>query len=101
MTQGARTDLQEHSANLPEVKTSQSQAAELLNVSERAMVAARLANMTAGNPDGWRAVNNTNPANLPDRATSQSQAAELLNVSERSLRTAKKVQNESGKPGRQ
>lgn len=63
-----------------------------LTESQRAAVAAKLANMTVGNPDF------TNPANLPNREetapaqVSQADAAALLNVSERSVRTAKKVQ---------
>lgn len=58
-----------------------------LTESQRAAVAAKLANMKRGNPEFSK------PANLPDCATevSQAQAAEMLNVSERSVRTAKTV----------
>jgi N6-adenosine-specific RNA methylase IME4 len=52
-----------------------------LDESQRAMVAAKLANMPAHRPD--------KSANLP---TSQADAAALLNVSDRSLRSAKSVQ---------
>lgn len=63
-----------------------------LTESQRAAVAAKLANMTVGNPAF------ANPANLPNREeaapaqVSQADAAALLNVSERSVRTAKTVQ---------
>lgn len=58
-----------------------------LTESQRAAVAAKLANMKPGNPDF------SNSANLPDSAPalSQAQAADMLNVSERSVRTAKAV----------
>ncbi len=56
-----------------------------LDESQRAMVAARLANLGPGNP-----------ANLPG-SMSQDEAAKSLNISTRSLRTAKAVQN-SGVP---
>lgn len=56
-----------------------------LNESQRAMVAAKLANM----PSGYRS--DSPPENLP-KVISQSQAAEMLNISDRSLRTAKKVE---------
>lgn len=64
-----------------------------LTESQRAAVAAKLANMKPGNPDF------SNPANLPDSApaVSQAQAADMLNVSERSVRTAKAVM-EQGAP---
>lgn len=54
-----------------------------LNSSQRAMVAARLANMGVGNF--------SNSANLPVSPVSQSAAAETLNVSERSVRSARAV----------
>jgi N6-adenosine-specific RNA methylase IME4 len=68
-----------------------------LTESQRASIAARLANMRVGKP--------ANPANLPlyvsqsvaPPPVSQSEAASLLNVSERSVRTARKVQ-EHGAP---
>lgn len=58
-----------------------------LTESQRAAVAAKLANMRRGNPDFSK------PANLPNSAceVSQAQAADMLNVSERSVRTAKTV----------
>src|SRR5690606_27185151 len=55
-----------------------------LNASQRAMVAAKLANMAVGRPG--------NPANLPDIQVSQTDAAEQLNVGERSVRDARQVQ---------
>jgi hypothetical protein len=54
-----------------------------LNESQRAMVAARVANLRPGRPS-------ENPANLP--GFSQADAAAQLQVSERSVRDAKKVQ---------
>lgn len=56
-----------------------------LSESQRAMVAAKLANM----PSGYRS--DSPPENLP-KVISQAQAAEMLNISDRSLRTAKKVE---------
>lgn len=69
-----------------------------LTESQRASVAAKLANMGQGRPA-------EKPANLPllpeqdekPAAVSQSDAARLLNVSERSVRTARKV-HEQGSP---
>lgn len=59
-----------------------------LNESQRAMVAARLANLDQGRPSD-------KPANLPDLpAVKQDQAAQLLHVSERSVRTARQVQEQ-------
>jgi len=58
-----------------------------LNESQRAMVAAKLANINHG---GDRKSLDYQAANLPD--VSQQEAAQMLNVSERSLRTAKKVE---------
>jgi hypothetical protein len=61
--------------------------------SQRAMVAAGLANMTRGNPAFSKS------ANLPNRQdqepVSQAQAAKMFDVSERSVRTAKKVLDEA------
>lgn len=57
-----------------------------LNESQRAMIAARLAKASVGNP-------NLNRANLPDRETTNAQAASLVNVSERSVKTAKQIQD--------
>ncbi|MFP5078315.1 ParB/RepB/Spo0J family partition protein [Rhizobium sp. YIM 134829] len=54
-----------------------------LTDSQRAMVAAKLANMKVGNPNFGPSPNS---ANLPN-----SDAAKLLNVSERSVRTAKQI----------
>jgi hypothetical protein len=67
-----------------------------LNETQRASIAAKLANMQSGaNPGNSNAVKNKNEsANLPT-GISQTQAADMLNVSERSLRTAKKVQEEA------
>lgn len=56
-----------------------------LNESQRAMVAARLANLPAHRPRKEKS------ANLPTLSVSQPEAAQLLNVSERSLRTAKSL----------
>jgi hypothetical protein len=56
-----------------------------LTESQRAMVAAKLANMPLGGAT-YRS------ANLPTESVSQSDAAELLNVSERSVNTAKAIQ---------
>lgn len=61
-----------------------------LDESQRALVAARLANMERGRPA-------ENPANLPDLETpaatvTQDRAAQMLNVSPRLLRAAKAVQ---------
>jgi len=54
-----------------------------LNESQRAMVAAKLANLPAHRPS------ENNTANL---RTSQNEAAKMLNVSERSVNSAKKVE---------
>jgi N6-adenosine-specific RNA methylase IME4 len=59
-----------------------------LNESQRAMVAAKIANLEQGRPADEK------PANLP---VSQPAAAVMLNVSERSVRSAKAVQ-EKGTP---
>ena len=58
-----------------------------LNESQRAMIAAELANMKKGRPG--------KAATLPIKNVSQSDAATLMHVSERSVRTAKKVLNEA------
>lgn len=61
-----------------------------LNESQRAMIAAKIANLHVGNPS-------FNSANLPNRV-SNTTAAELLNVSERTVRSAKSVQEHAAKP---
>ena len=68
-----------------------------LNESQRAVIAARLANMTRGNPHGWDAVNSksANLQNREDGKISQSTAAELLNVSPRLVATVKAVEREA------
>lgn len=58
-----------------------------LTESQRAAVAAKLANLPAHRPAN-------NPANLPASGVSQARAAEMLNVSERSVRAAAKVIHE-------
>jgi hypothetical protein len=58
-----------------------------LNESQRAMVAARLANMPVGGNQHTRG-----SANLPTLPVTQPDAAEMLNVSTRSVRDAKAVQ---------
>ena len=58
-----------------------------LTESQRAMVAARLANLGDG-------IRKDRSANLPTSAVTQPEAAKLLNVSERSLRDAKLIQRE-------
>lgn len=63
-----------------------------LNESQRAMIAARIANIEHG---GDRKSNQA--VNLPLDSVGQNKAAELLNVGERTLRYAKEVQ-ESGAP---
>jgi hypothetical protein len=60
-----------------------------LNESQRAVIAARLANMTKGNPTG---ANQWKSANLPISTISQEDAAELLNVSPRIIRAVKAVE---------
>ncbi len=62
-----------------------------LNESQRAMVAAKLANISHGGNRKDQA------ANLPldPKGTSQAKAAQLLNTSERSVRNAKKVETEA------
>jgi N6-adenosine-specific RNA methylase IME4/ParB-like chromosome segregation protein Spo0J len=60
-----------------------------LNESQRAMVAAKLANLPNHRPN--------KSGNLPTSLVSQSAAADLLNVSDRSIRSAKTVQ-EHGAP---
>ena len=55
-----------------------------LGESQRAMVAASLANLSNGQ--------RSSSANLPSTPVTQPQAAELLQVSERSVRTAAKVE---------
>ena len=63
-----------------------------LNESQRALVAARLANMSGGGDRPSAQDSNFDPANLPGRNDiSQPAAAALLNVGERSLRTARAV----------
>lgn len=63
-----------------------------LNESQRAMVAARIANMDRGSQEGNLKASKNKPANLPiSSGISQSDAAELLNAGERSLRSAKAV----------
>lgn len=70
---------------------SMNMARRHLDESQRAMCAARIANMRQGRPE-------INPANLPDLPNiSQAQAAKTLNVSERSLRSAASVM-EHGTP---
>lgn len=59
-----------------------------LTESQRAMVAANIANL----PQGVRA---DRPANLPVVPVTQAEAATLLNVSERSVRAAAKVRDEA------
>jgi len=56
-----------------------------LTESQRAVIAAKLANMPAGRPG-------RNSANLPSFATSQAEAAEALNVSPRTLRYVKAIE---------
>lgn len=63
-----------------------------LNESQRAMIAAKIANMHRG---GDRKSDQT--ANLPNDISNQ-HAAELLNVSERTVRTAKIVQERASRP---
>lgn len=75
-----------------------------LSESQRAMVAARIANLRQGRPSQSQITptpdpspqeggESENPANLPDLSgVKQHDAAELLHVSERSLRTARQVQ---------
>jgi DNA modification methylase len=61
-----------------------------LNESQRAMVAARLANIQVGSTGGRAKIDS---ANL--QSQSRAEAAEKLNVSERSVNTAKKVQTKA------
>lgn len=68
-----------------------------LDEAQRAMVAAKLANLSQGRPEAT----GNKPANLPGfeppaplAPVSQSQAAQMLNVSERSVRAAVKVKDE-------
>ena len=68
---------------------SENVARRHLNESQRAMVAAGLANLGQGNP--------SKPANLPVSPMKQGQAADLLGVSERSVRKAQDVRK-SGTP---
>lgn len=63
-----------------------------LDESQRAIVAAKLANMNVGG-DGSNQHEKSNSANLQN-STSQSEAADMLNVSTRSVSSAKKVLNE-------
>lgn len=56
-----------------------------LNESQRAIVAARLANLELGSNQYGGS------ANLPTQNISQAQASSMLNVSERSIRTAKEI----------
>jgi N6-adenosine-specific RNA methylase IME4 len=62
-----------------------------LNESQRAMCAARLANIPSGKFHGNQSVT----ANLQSPQTSQAEAAKMLNVSPRSVATAKKVLEEA------
>ena len=68
-----------------------------LSESQRAMVAAKLANMPRGGDRPSEKDSNFESANLPNRIPeiSQSEAANLLNVSPRSLRTANKVKEQA------
>ncbi len=59
-----------------------------LNESQRAMVAAKIANM----PHGGNRKNQAAKLPLDQKETSQAEAAKLLNTSERSVRNAKKVE---------
>jgi hypothetical protein len=59
-----------------------------LDESQRAMVAARIANIRQG---GDRKSENYQTANLQFDSATRAEAAELLNVSERAVNTAKKV----------
>lgn len=65
-----------------------------LNESQRAVIAARLANMTAG---GDKRSEKYHSADLPNDqpSISQPQAAEMLNVSERLVRTVKAVERQA------
>ena len=58
-----------------------------LSESQRAMVAAKLANMSVGNPDFYNCTNS-------DNRISQGEAAKVFNVSEDSIQRARKVHNE-------
>jgi hypothetical protein len=55
-----------------------------LNETQRASVAAKLANMPVGR--NWK---DSNSANLQNNQVTQTQAADMLSVSPRSVRTAK------------
>lgn len=59
-----------------------------MNESQRAMVAAKIANMSSSDFRG-----NQHTANLQE-ATTRAEAADQLNVSERSVNSAKKVQSQ-------
>jgi len=63
-----------------------------LNESQRAMVAARLAQRLPGNSSGSNQ-HERKPANLPDSSLTQTQAAQLLNVGERSVRHAVEIKS--------
>ena len=65
-----------------------------LSESQRAMIAARLANMPQGNPTGSNQYGRK-AANLPVSTYTQPEAAKLLSVSERSLRDAKVIMVEA------
>jgi len=64
-----------------------------LNESQRALVAARLANLVHGGVREGQNTRTAQAAHLPLEGVSHKQAAELLNVSERTLRTAKQVEH--------
>jgi hypothetical protein len=66
-----------------------------LNESQRAVIAARLANMPRGGDTGKNQYGEWQSANLPNGKISQSTAAELLNVSPRIIRSVKAVEREA------
>ncbi|MBM3271541.1 MAG: hypothetical protein FJZ01_28230, partial [Candidatus Sericytochromatia bacterium] len=68
-----------------------------LNESQRAMVAARLANLSDGQRADYRSANLPTLPDipLPPPPITQARAAQLLNVGERSVRAARKVLNEA------
>lgn len=65
-----------------------------LSTGQRAMVAAKMANMRQGNSTGSNQ-HERKAANLPVSSVSQSEAATRLNVSERIVRDAVSIQRES------
>jgi N6-adenosine-specific RNA methylase IME4 len=90
---GIKPQYREYSGDNPlQFVTSMNVRRRHLNESQRAMIAARLANMGWGGDRKSTPISQENQvANLPLEPISQERAAEMLNISSRSLRSAKQI----------